>query len=73
MIGMHDVKTSWPVDLHGQMSRRWAALTPEDVAYIDGDFVVLIEVLQEEYGYPEEYAEAEAKAFFRDLGRESPR
>lgn len=50
--------------LKGEVKKKWAKLTDDDIAAIEGDSLKLEGKLQERYGYSKEEAKKEAKDFF---------
>lgn len=53
-------------DLRSQIRPRWTSLSDDDVARIDGKVDVLIELLQEKYGFTQAQAEAEVNRLLQD-------
>jgi uncharacterized protein YjbJ (UPF0337 family) len=47
----------------GQIKQRWAKLTDDDLAYINGDLDLLLNRLQLRYGMPREHLEAQLEEF----------
>jgi uncharacterized protein YjbJ (UPF0337 family) len=52
--------------LRGQVGQQWKALTAEDLDMVNGHFDVLVDLLQEKYGYSKPLAEDDIKRFVRD-------
>ena len=52
--------------LREPIRKNWKALTEDDVDQIDGHFDVLVDLLQEKYGYSKPLAEDDVKRFVRD-------
>ncbi len=53
--------------LKGEVKKKWAKLTDDDFAAIEGDTLKLQGKLQERYGYSKEQAKKEADKFFDDV------
>jgi hypothetical protein len=53
-------------DLRAKIRPNWLALTEADVAAVDGNCEVLIELLREKYGYSRMQAESEVSRFLED-------
>jgi uncharacterized protein YjbJ (UPF0337 family) len=52
--------------LREQVRQNWKALTSDDLNQIDGHFDVLVDLLQEKYGYSKPLAEDDVKRFVWD-------
>lgn len=59
------LESEWP-ELREQARQNWKALTADDLDQIDGHFDVLVDLLQEKYGYSKPLAEDDVKRFVRD-------
>ncbi len=59
------LESEWP-ELREQVRQNWKALTADDLNQIDGHFDVLVDLLQEKYGYSKPLAEDDVKRFVRD-------
>jgi hypothetical protein len=54
-------------DRQGKAGQRWAALTADNVDYVDDYVDVLARLFQEKYSYPQESAKEEVKRVFREF------
>ncbi len=66
MIDIDLFENQWK-ELRRNVRPRWPALTDGDVNRIDGHCDVLIDLLQEKYGYSQSLAEDEVNRFLRDM------
>lgn len=53
-------------ELREQARQHWKALTEDDLNQIDGHFDVLVDLLQEKYGYSKPLAEDDVKRFIHE-------
>ena len=60
------IKGKW-TQLKGEVQKRWADLTDDDLQYIDGQRQYLAGKIQERYGRNKEQAEREVEDFERNL------
>ena len=60
------IKGKW-TQLKGEVQKRWADLTDDDLQYIDGHRKYLAGKIQERYGRNKEQAEREVEDFERNL------
>jgi hypothetical protein len=67
MLNVEVFETQWK-QMRKNVRQRWQALTDADVNHIDGHIDVLIDLLQEKYGYPRQVAEEEVNRFLQDPG-----
>jgi uncharacterized protein YjbJ (UPF0337 family) len=65
MIDLDILESEWK-QMRGKVRQHWMALTEEDVERIDGHEDVLVELLQEKYGYSQLKAEEEVRRFIRE-------
>ncbi len=63
------LESEWK-DLREKARQNWKALTEDDLNQIDGHFDVLVDLLQEKYGYSKMLAEDDVKRFIRDNSAE---
>lgn len=56
--------------LRGKLKQRWMALTDDDLTTIDGSAEVLVDLLQEKYGYAQPRAEEEVRRFLEEIAGE---
>ena len=61
------IKQNWK-GLASKVRPRWLGLSDSDVAAIDGNYEVLIEMLREKYGYNRMQAEIEVDHFLEENG-----
>jgi uncharacterized protein YjbJ (UPF0337 family) len=66
------LESEWK-DLREQIRQHWKALTAEDLDVINGNFDVLVDLLQEKYGYSKPLAEDDVKRFVREHHTEKMR
>ena len=71
MIDLDILESEWK-QMRGKVRQRWMALTDEDVERIDGHEDVLVELLQEKYGYSQLKAEEEVRRFIREISEGRP-
>jgi len=71
MIDLDILESEWK-QMRGKVRQRWMALTDEDVERIDGHEDVLVELLQEKYGYSQLKAEEEVRRFIREMSEGRP-
>ncbi len=57
-------------ELREKVRQNWKAFTADDLEQIDGHFDVLVDMMQEKYGYSKLLAEDEVKRFVRDHSAE---
>jgi uncharacterized protein YjbJ (UPF0337 family) len=62
MLNADVFENQWK-QLRNELRPRWKALTDADVKTIDGHVDVLVELLQEKYGYAQSQAEEEVNRF----------
>ena len=65
MINVDLFENQWK-EIRENVRPRWPALTDTNVDLIDGHIDVLIDLLQEKYGYSRSLAEDEVNRFLRD-------
>jgi hypothetical protein len=65
MIDAEVFERHWK-ELRNPARQRWLALTARDIDRIDGHVDVLVELLQEKYGYPAAQAETEVNRFLQE-------
>ncbi len=53
-------------NLRSKARERWHSLTDEDISIINGDWSVLVSMLEEKYFYGKEIAEDEVKRFLNE-------
>jgi uncharacterized protein YjbJ (UPF0337 family) len=66
MINEDILESQWK-QIRGKVRPHWMALTDDDVERIEGDVDMLVELLQEKYGYSQLMAEEEVRRFVRDI------
>jgi hypothetical protein len=66
MINAVDFESHWR-ELRKNVHPRWPAITEAEVNRIEGHIDVLIELLEEKYGYSLSVAEDEVNRFLRDM------
>jgi uncharacterized protein YjbJ (UPF0337 family) len=66
MINVDILESQWK-QMRGKVRPHWMALTEDDVERIDGDADMLVELLQEKYGYSRLLADEEVRRFVRDF------
>ena len=66
MINTEILESQWK-QMRGKVRPHWTALTEDDVERIEGDVDMLVELLQEKYGYSRLVAEEEVQRFVRDI------
>jgi uncharacterized protein YjbJ (UPF0337 family) len=62
-----DILASNWKQLRSKLKQQWMALTDDDLTTIDGSAEVLIELLQEKYGYSQPRAADEVNNFLREV------
>lgn len=70
MIAKTDVFASQWRDLREKVKQRWKALTDDDLEQIGGHVDVLVDLLQEKYGYSKALAEDAVNRFIRETSAE---
>ena len=66
MINVDEFEAEWK-DLRKHVRPRWQAITDAEVNRIDGHVDVLIDLLEEKYGYSRALAEDEVSRFLQDM------
>ena len=66
MAHVEILESQWK-QIRGTVRLRWKALTEDDVKQIDGHYDVLVDLLQEKYGYSRTLAEEEVNQFLQVL------
>ncbi len=66
MMNLDILASQWE-QMRGKVRQHWKALTSDDVERIEGDVDMLVELLQERYGYSKLIAEEEVRRFVRDI------
>jgi len=66
-ITMNNVAAGKWKQFRGEIKRKWAKLTDDDLLRIEGDYDKLVGALQERYGKSAEEADREARTFFDTL------
>ncbi len=66
------LESDWK-NLRPEVGQNWKAFTREDLDQIAGHFDVLVELLQEKYGYSKALAEDDVKRFIREHRAEQVR
>jgi len=56
------------LQVRGQVQQQWGKLTDQELDIINGQYDVLVGVVQEMYGYNIQKAEQEVDAFLQGLG-----
>ncbi len=69
MINVDILESQWK-ELRGKVKQHWKALTDDDLEQIDGHFDVLVDLLQEKYGYSRQLAEDDVKRFIQENSTE---
>ena len=63
------LESEWK-ELREKARQNWKALSEDDLNQIDGHFDVLVDLLQEKYGYSKMLADDDVKRFIRDNSAE---
>ena len=66
MINVDEFEVEWK-DIRKQVRPRWQAITDAEVNRIDGHVDVLVDLLEEKYGYSRTLAEDEVSRFLHDV------
>ncbi len=66
MLSVDRFEIQWK-EIRGNVRPHWPALTDTDVNLIDGHVDVLVDLLEEKYGYSRSLAEDEVKRFLQDM------
>ena len=71
MINADEFENEWK-EIRKQVRPRWQAITDAEVNRIDGHVDVLVDLLEEKYGYTRTLAEDEVSRFLRDVHTVQP-
>jgi uncharacterized protein YjbJ (UPF0337 family) len=66
MIDVDGFETQWK-EIRKNVRQRWPAISDADVNRIDGHVDVLLDLLEEKYGYSRQLAEGEVNRFLQDM------
>ena len=66
MINVDILESQWK-QIQPVVRQRWKALTDDDVKQIDGHYDVLVDLVQEKYGYSRHLAEEEVNRFIQKI------
>ncbi len=69
MLEANILESEWG-QLRDKVRQNWKAFTEDDLNLIDGHFDVLVDMLQEKYGYSKLLAEDDVKRFIRENSAE---
>lgn len=58
-------------ELRGKMKAKWAQLTDDDIAMIEGQIEQMVGMLQARYGYAPERARSDLEQYLRDYNTEA--
>ncbi len=71
MINVDEFETQWK-NIRKYVRPRWQAITDAEVNHIDGHVDMLIDLLQEKYGFSRALAEGEVSQFLQEMNAVRP-